>query len=45
LFNGVLQRGGHVLLSHHIVELLRAPFPRQYLILLRHDYEGMKAEG
>jgi len=35
--NGVLQRGGDVLLSHHLVELLRAPFPRQNLVLLSHE--------
>jgi len=36
LSNGVLERGGYVLLTHHLLELLRAPFARQDLILICH---------
>jgi len=31
-FDGVFQRGDHMILSHHIVEILRPVFPGQNLI-------------
>ena len=45
LFDGVLQRGGDMLLSNHVVELLWPPFAGQHLVLLWHSLLARKRDG